>query len=42
MGILLTIYILIWPVISAAVLALICRAFLAELREARGRGKDLV
>lgn len=42
MDMLLTIYILVWPAISAAVLALICRAFLAELREARTRGEDLV
>jgi hypothetical protein len=39
---LLAAYILVWPVISAVVLAVICRAFIVELLEARTKGSDLV
>lgn len=42
MELMLTIYILIWPVIAAAVLYVICSAFLREWREARRDAGDLV
>lgn len=42
MELILTLYILVWPVISAAVLFVICRAFLRDLREARKEARDLV
>ncbi len=38
----LTVYILIWPVISAAVLALIVITFMRELRQAKKEGKKVV
>lgn len=38
----LTVYILIWPAISAAILAMIWQGFVSEFREARAEGKDLV
>lgn len=42
MGTLLTAYFLMWPLISAVVLVVICRAFLAELCETRSQDRDLV
>ena len=42
MGILLSIYILVWPLMSAAVLILICWKFIGELREARAKGLSMV
>ncbi len=38
----LTFYILIWPAISAVVLAVIVIAFLRELRQAKKEGRKLV
>ncbi len=38
----LTLYILIWPVISAAVLTLIVTTFMRELRQAKKEGKKVV
>ncbi|WP_237565342.1 putative transporter small subunit [Ornithinimicrobium cavernae] len=38
----LTIYVLMWPVLVAAVLFVISRAFFGEWRSARRRGEDLV
>jgi hypothetical protein len=38
----LTAYVLVWPLIVAAVLLVISRAFLREWREARRSGEDLV
>ena len=38
----LTLYILIWPVISAVVLALIVTTFMRELRQAKKDGKKVV
>lgn len=38
----LTLYILIWPLISAVVLALIVYTFLRELRQAKKDGKKVV
>lgn len=35
-------YVLIWPVISAAVLALIWVSMIRETREAREKGEDIV
>lgn len=40
--VLLTIYVLIWPVIVAGVLFYIGRAFLSEWRDARARGERIV
>lgn len=42
MAVFLGIYILIWPAISAAILAMIWFGFVSEFREARRTGKDLV
>lgn len=42
MGLMLTLYILIWPVIAAAVLYVICSAFFKEWRQARRDADDLV
>ena len=39
---LLTLYVLIWPVIVAGVLAVIVRSFLQEWREARRAGRDII
>lgn len=38
----LSLYVLIWPVIVAAVLVIIARAFFKELREARDRGEQII
>lgn len=38
----LTVYVLMWPVIVAAVLGVISRAFLSEARRARRNGEDLI
>ncbi|NYF98143.1 putative transporter small subunit [Janibacter cremeus] len=38
----LTIYILMWPVIVAVILGVICTGFVREIRAARKRGEDLV
>ncbi len=38
----LTLYILIWPIIAAAVLALIVYSFVNDLRQARREGKKVV
>lgn len=38
----LTLYILIWPLVSAIILAIIVVAFLRELREAKKEGKKIV
>ncbi len=37
-----TLYVLIWPLMSAAVLALIVYTFTKELREAKREGKKVV
>lgn len=38
----LTLYILIWPLISAIVLAVIVTTFLRELRQAKKKGRKIV
>ncbi|MEM9578607.1 MAG: putative transporter small subunit [Pseudomonadota bacterium] len=38
----LTLYILMWPLISAVVLALIVTTFMRELRQAKKDGKKIV
>ncbi|MFX1757839.1 membrane protein [Rhodococcus gordoniae] len=38
----LTIYVLIWPVLVAGVLAVLCRGFFEEWLQARRDGKDLI
>jgi len=38
----LSLYILIWPAISLAVLGLLCVALVRDLRVARRRGVDLI
>lgn len=38
----LTLYILIWPAISAVILALIVTTFLRELRQAKKEGNKIV
>ena len=38
----LTLYILMWPVIAAAVLVLIVYSFVKDLREAKREGKKVV
>lgn len=38
----LTFYVLIWPVIVAIVLAVICVGFAREFRAARKQGRDIV
>lgn len=40
--VLLTIYVLIWPVIVGGVLVYIARGFIADLREARRKGRSMV
>jgi len=40
--IMLTTYVLMWPVIVAGVLAVLIRGFLAEWREAREEGRDII
>lgn len=37
-----TVYVLVWPVVVAAVLIVLSRAFIAEWLEARREGKDLI
>ena len=37
-----TIYVLIWPIIVAAVLFVLVRAFVHEWRESRRSGEDLI
>lgn len=41
-SLLLSIYVLVWPVITAIVLAVIARGFIKEWAEARRSGRDLV
>jgi hypothetical protein len=38
----LTLYVLIWPIVVAGVLFVICRAFFREWREARRDGRPLI
>ena len=38
----LTIYVLVWPALVAGVLFVISRAFIAEWREARREGRDII
>ncbi|MEU5844289.1 putative transporter small subunit [Rhodococcus sp. NPDC047139] len=38
----LTIYVLIWPVLVAGVLAVLCRGFVKEWLQARRNGEDLI
>lgn len=38
----LTVYILIWPVIVAVVLVIICVAFYKEWRSAKDEGRDII
>lgn len=38
----LTVYVLIWPVLVAGVLAALCRAFFKEWLQARRDGEDLI
>lgn len=38
----LTVYFLMWPALVAGVLFVITRAFLAEWREARREGRDII
>lgn len=40
--VLLTLYVLIWPVIVAGTLFVICRAFFREWREAKREGRDII
>lgn len=42
MKFLLTFYILIWPVISAGVLALLVVALIKDMREARRGGQEMI
>lgn len=42
MGYLLTLYILIWPVISAGVLAVLLFSLFKDIRKARRDGKSMV
>lgn len=42
MALLLTLYVLVWPVIVAAVLFVIIRAFTRELRAARREGRGII
>ena len=42
MTIALTIYFLVWPVIVASVLLVICRGFLRELRQAKREGRPII
>ncbi|GAB3615770.1 hypothetical protein GCM10027416_03270 [Okibacterium endophyticum] len=39
---LLTLYVLIWPVVVAATLFVICRAFVRDWREARREGRRII
>ena len=41
-NILLTLYVLVWPLLAAGVLALISTAFIREFRSARKKGHDLI
>lgn len=41
-GLILTIYVLIWPVLVAVVLGVLSRGFFKEWFEARRRGEDLI
>lgn len=38
----LTSYVLMWPVVVASVLFVLCRGFLAEWKQARKEGRDLI
>jgi hypothetical protein len=38
----LTIYVLIWPVIAAIVMAVLCVSLFRDVRKAKREGKDLV
>jgi hypothetical protein len=38
----LSVYVLIWPVVVAAVLFVIGRAFVTEWRDARREGRDII
>lgn len=37
-----TMYVLVWPIVVAVVLAVISRAFYLEWRDARRRGEDII
>lgn len=39
---LLTLYVLMWPVLVAGVLFVLCRGFLGEWLEARREGRDII
>ncbi|MGO1165364.1 MAG: putative transporter small subunit [Janibacter sp.] len=38
----LTVYILIWPVIVAVILGVICTTFIKELRSSQKKGRDII
>jgi hypothetical protein len=38
----LTLYVLIWPVIAATVMAVLCVSLFRDIRKAKREGKDLV
>ncbi|MHA6669459.1 putative transporter small subunit [Homoserinimonas sp. A447] len=40
--VLLTLYVLIWPVVVAGVLFVIARAFIRELKQARREGRSII
>lgn len=41
-SLMLTAYVLMWPVIVTAVLFVLCRAFFNEWRSARREGRDII
>lgn len=40
--VLLTLYVLVWPVVVAGVAIFIAKAFISEAREAKRNGEDLI
>lgn len=42
MAILITIYMLVWPVIVAGVLVVLVRAFFKDWRQSRSEGRDII
>lgn len=38
----LTVYVLVWPVIVAVILGVICVAFFKEYRSAKAKGRDII
>lgn len=42
MSVLLTVYVLVWPVIVLAVLLKIATAFFSEVRQARAEGRPII